>query len=260
LGPRSGRYALIGFRVPLRRSVQTDFIAGSVRLPRPSERYVFRSFLDLEVFPAAAWSVGHLGPTAGPCRVASPSGIVPVATSRNVLRDRLSSGSGPFVGSGPCGVTSAATPRHRRLQGSCHPLDAFVFRLGPPRSLSSGSDHGVFPFRAFPFRRVASVSRRAPTLLPFGPFGDELRKDRRLQGLLWKAVTRRGLLRRRRAAALLGFVPLQGFQPDRSLRSRGRPRRLCGHEVPGFANVASQGYPTGRPRSASMQEVDVRPS
>lgn len=172
-----------------------------------------------------------------------------MSVSRDVSRDRLSSGFGPFDGSGPCGFTSAATPRHRRLQGFLSLLTPSTPPRASPECFVRVHPWGFVP-PGFPFVRIANVSRRTPYLVSFGTLGHEPLCVLRLQVSPAKAVTRRGLLRRLRAAArLLGLSPLQGFQPDRSPRFRGRPHGLCGVRVFGPNSEAPQGnQPAGRPR------------
>jgi len=150
--------------------------------------------------------------TARPFRVAAPSGNVHRAASRPSPRP-------PLFGFCPLRRfrTVAASPRLPHLgTGACRvsrPSWRLLLRIGPPRSVSSGSVPGVSPVRASPSFGIAGVSRRPQALVPFLA---QVTNTRRAAAP--GRISRRGrhparTVRRHRAVALMGFLPLQGFQP-----------------------------------------------
>lgn len=168
----------------------------------------------------------------------------------NGLFDRVPlQGCVPFRECPPCGVADvpataslrvpspstvpvrAALPRLPRLGPGAQGFPTLLTPSSPPRT-SPECFIRVRPW-GFPLQGFFLASDCVRLSTPAGPRAVSRTRSRalrtpRLQGVSpEEAVTRRGLLRRRRAAALLGFSPLQGFQPtDLSAFSGGLPRRL----------------------------------
>jgi hypothetical protein len=180
------------------------------RLPRPMERYV-RSFPDLEVFPVHAVRCRTIRSTAPPLQGCVPFRECSPCRVAGRPRDRLSSGLGPSDGSGPCGIASAATPRHRRLQGF-GPSWRLRLRIEPPRCVSPGSVRGVLPSGLVPVPDRGRLSASA------GPRAVSRAHHERLARRGFRACLRSGASPGADChvgagyEALLGVPPLQGFQ------------------------------------------------
>lgn len=209
-------------------------------------------------FPLVPRKSNDSGRLLADFRVASRTGNVPSSTSRVVARDRLSSGSFPlrrFRSSRLC----PRLPHLRALAsvGFGHPSGAFVSASNLPGVFRPGPSVGFSPSGPFLQTGLPSPSSEGLPSCRFR-FREKPRKSDRLQGLApVEVVTRRGLLRRRRAAALVGFVASPRFSTNRSFRRSGTP---TGFTPSANRRAASRGHrPTGRGRPRLRRSVDDLP-
>lgn len=152
----------------------------------------------------------------------------------------------------------AATPWAPAPAGFGHPLDALISDTGLPGVSHPGPFMGFLPFRASPFVRIAFVSRRTQSLLPFGTPGTSTMRAA-TPGAPHESRHPVRIVTSAPGRCPLGVFASPGFSTRPVSPLSRTPPRAFHTQGSGPRIAAPRGNPTGRPFPAPNQEVEPGP-